>query len=120
MNNENPADPGAPVRKWAYGLLIAVTAGLTGGRILSVQRLYEPNLYRPPGQLTDPRGNWPTVRPLPLPTHGDNDRSRWVTIRSLVEEGTYSIGQRVEYPALDEHRSLDERFSFIVHTATIG
>ena len=29
-----------------------------------------------------------------MPTHGDNDRSRWDTIRALVENGTYAIGVR--------------------------
>ena len=34
------------------------------------------------------------VRPDPSATHGDNDRSRWDTIRALVEDGTYAIGKR--------------------------
>jgi hypothetical protein len=29
-----------------------------------------------------------------MPTFGANDRSRWVTVRSLVDEGTYVIGRR--------------------------
>jgi hypothetical protein len=31
-----------------------------------------------------------------MPTHGDNDRSRWVTVRALVDEGTYAIGRRLQ------------------------
>jgi hypothetical protein len=29
-----------------------------------------------------------------MPTHGDNDRSRWDTVRALVDHGTYAIGSR--------------------------
>ena len=36
-----------------------------------------------------------TVRAAgPFPMLGANDRSRWITVRALLEEGTYSIGKR--------------------------
>ena len=83
------------MRRPIYMLLIAVAAGLVGGRILGVARLYEPYYYKDPqSQGGDSRGDWAKVRPDPSATHGDNDRSRWDTIRSLVENGTYVIGKR--------------------------
>jgi hypothetical protein len=48
-----------------YALLITLAVAAVTGRILSV-----------PG------------------THADNDRSRWDTVRALVEHGTYAIGHR--------------------------
>lgn len=85
----------ASVRRMVYMLLITVAAGLVGGRILGVARIYEPYYYRDPNSPgKDTRGEWAKVRPDPSATHGDNDRSRWDTIRALVESGTYAIGKR--------------------------
>src|SRR5262245_31516575 len=61
----DPAEP-SPLRRSVYSLLICVAVAAVAGRILAV----------------------------PGPTHGDNDRSRWVTIRALVDHGTYVIGRR--------------------------
>ena len=33
-----------------------------------------------------------------MPTFGSNDRSRWATIRALVEDGTFVIGRRDMQP----------------------
>jgi hypothetical protein len=41
-----------------------------------------------------PTRAWPRKRPLPMPTFASNDRSRWATIRALVDHGTYAIGRR--------------------------
>src|SRR5262249_49826044 len=41
---------------------------------------------------------WPTTRPLPSPTFSSNDRSRWATVRALVDEGTFVVGKRVPDP----------------------
>jgi hypothetical protein len=79
----NPAADTIPFRRFVYGIFIIVTAAMVAGRILSVTRVYEPQL-----------GTWPSSRPEPMPTHGDNDRSRWDTIRALVDHGTYAIGTR--------------------------
>jgi hypothetical protein len=70
------------VRKAAYALLISLAVGAAVGRIVGIERVIEPSL------------GWPAERPPALPTHGDNDRSRWATIRALVDNGTYVIGQR--------------------------
>jgi hypothetical protein len=75
-------------------LLIAVAVGTAAGHVLTVERVYEPNLTRAPGEESNPYPPWPTKRPLPTPLLRSNDRSRWCTIRALVDEGTYVIGRR--------------------------
>jgi hypothetical protein len=47
----------------------------------------------------EPTRRWPAARPEPMPTLGGNDRSRWATIRALVDHGTYAIGERTFSPA---------------------
>ncbi len=89
-----PSDPPFAIRRLVCTLFIVLAAGHVAGRILSVSRVYEPELSRPPDNAADPRGPWPKVRPEPMPTHGDNDRSRWDTVRALVDNGTYAIGDR--------------------------
>jgi hypothetical protein len=42
-----------------------------------------------------PPRTWPRSRPQPMPTFSSNDRSRWATVRALVDEGTFVIGRRV-------------------------
>jgi hypothetical protein len=93
-----PTDP-ASLRRGAYALLIIVAVAGIAGRILGVGRVYEPWLSRDPGKSEgeDRRGVWPATRPEPQPTHGDNDRSRWDTVRALVENHTYAIGHRESY-----------------------
>jgi hypothetical protein len=105
----NPADSGIP-RRSIYVLLITVAVAAVCGRILSIQRVYEPQLLKPAAEAQtapdadppdpedldpdDPRGVWPKDRPRPMPTHGANDRSRWATIRALVDDHTYVIGHQ--------------------------
>ena len=72
------------VRRWAYGLVIATAVAMAAGRIASATLVYEPN---------QPRA-WPAARPRPMPTFGSNDRSRWATVRALVDDGTYAVGKR--------------------------
>jgi len=84
----------SPSRLQIYGLLIAVAVGLAASRIVSAQRLYEPAVPQ----------RWPAKTPRAVPTFGSNDRSRWATVRALVDDGTYVVGQRdrsmVMYSAL--------------------
>jgi hypothetical protein len=61
------------LRRGVYALLITVAAGAVAGRILAVT------------------------------TMGDNDRSRWDTVRALVDDGTYVIGHRDIDPASREY-----------------
>jgi hypothetical protein len=75
MNRLEP-DVTARLRRWVYILLIASSAGVMIGRILAVQS---------PDQKT--------------PFLSANDRSRWCTIRALVEHGTYAIDEVIQ----DDH-----------------
>jgi hypothetical protein len=84
----------AALRRWAYVLMITVAASAGAGRILNTQLVYEPVLHRNAGE-DDPRPRtWPARVPRPMPTFSSNDRSRWATVRALVDEGTYVIGRR--------------------------
>src|SRR5262249_51465051 len=75
-------------------ILITAAVASVCGRILNVMRLSDPGLTRAENDPDTKRPLWPKTRPEPTPTHGDNDRSRWDTIRALVDEGTYRIGHR--------------------------
>jgi hypothetical protein len=72
-------------RRLVYRLLIAVAAAMAVGRILGAVLVYEPDLRDRP---------WPPTRPRPMPTFSSNDRSRWATVRALVDDGTYVVGRR--------------------------
>jgi hypothetical protein len=61
------------LRRTIYVLLITVAAGGVAGRILAVT------------------------------TQADNDRSRWDTVRALVDNGTYAIGHRDINPATGKY-----------------
>lgn len=93
--HDRSSDP-TNLRKLVYGLLITVTVAMVCGRICSTQRVYEPNLFRPDSSsdAREVRPVWPKTRPNPMPTFSSNDRSRWATVRALVDEGTYVIGHR--------------------------
>ncbi|MGF1579646.1 MAG: hypothetical protein ACFCD0_09810 [Gemmataceae bacterium] len=69
-----------------YTIVIVVVVGMAIGRIFAVERVYEPSLYA--GE------RWPKKAPPALPTFSSNDRSRWATVRALVDHNTYSIGTR--------------------------
>src|SRR5437870_6016693 len=95
----NPNSEPVAVRRLVYTLLITVAAGVVAARILSVARLSDPGLYRAENHPEDTLHNpWSRTRPEPMPTHGDNDRSRWDTVRALVDNGTYVIGHRDTEP----------------------
>lgn len=77
-------DPTAQIRRWVYLMLILISFGMITAHIMGVERVLQPRLMK----------KWPDNKPEPQPTHADNDRSRWATIRALVEENTYVIGVR--------------------------
>jgi hypothetical protein len=81
-------------RRLVYALLIVVASSGVAGRIANVQFVFEPALFRDESNPADRRTKWPATRPQPMPTFSSNDRSRWATIRALVDEGTYAIGRR--------------------------
>ncbi len=79
-----PLNESGSSRGLVYGLLIALAAATVAGRICSTSRVYEPNVA----------AGWAAARPRPMPTFSSNDRSRWSTVRALVDEGTFVIGRR--------------------------
>src|SRR5258707_15267416 len=84
------------LRRMVYALLITLAASAVLARIVAVVFLIEPYLYST--KDTPPNSGfyrpWPETRPLMVATLSSNDRSRWATIRALVENGTYVIGHR--------------------------
>lgn len=119
-----PADPRVALRWTIYAILMAVAVGQMAGRILAVNttpaaqlsksriesRLAEfkaaqiaagvdeatlaDRMERKRAELTDKLG-------LERPFLSANDRSRWLTIRSLVEEGTYEVDNFFRQPRWD-------------------
>ena len=88
------------LRRSLYSLMLVVATGVMVGRIGNVELLYEPSLHTPkpkpdrPGESYQAR-KWPEKAPVPWPTFSSNDRSRWATVKALVEDGTFVIGRRV-------------------------
>jgi hypothetical protein len=81
MEERRPQDA-AQLRWTVYWLLITVSAGGMVGRILSVDTVNREELQKQVAR----RGER-----IMGPALSANDRSRWCTIRSLVEYGTYEI-----------------------------
>jgi MFS family permease len=90
-----PTEP-IPTRRLVYALLIVIAAGSLAGRILAIERVYEPSVSRPADVVNGWRLEWPSKLPPPTPTFSSNDRSRWATVRALVDDGHYWIGERDE------------------------
>ena len=102
--NAPAQDPTRSLRRQVYWLLITVAAAVAGGCILSTERVYEPSLAVPPGGHADGRYQvWPDKQPRPMPTFGSNDRSRWDTVRALVDDGTFVIGRRDRARATEDN-----------------
>lgn len=77
-----PGDEARCGLRWAvYSLLIAVAVGNMAGRLMAVNSVNRPTAERP--------------------FLSANDRSRWATIRSLVELGTYEIDAIITEPGWD-------------------
>src|SRR5262245_54509438 len=82
-------------RRLVYRLFIVVAVAVACGRILATQLLIEPIIHdNPPEHKKTGKRPWPNKAPKAMPTFGSNDRSRWATVRALVDEGTYAIGER--------------------------
>lgn len=100
------ADTNRALRTSVYGLLITVATGAMVGRIMAVTSVdaigLEGHLHR------EGRKDWQRQRPF----LSANDRSRWATVRSLVEHGTFEIDQIVSQRGWDtidmvKHRGRD-------------
>jgi hypothetical protein len=90
----------ASSRHLVYALLITLAAGSVAGRIAATSRVYEPELSRDEQDPADRKSKWPAKRPRPMPTFSSNDRSRWATVRALVDQGTFVIGRRDKKPVV--------------------
>ncbi len=88
-------DSGKTLRRSVYWLLIALSLASVMGRILAVDSVdtlaLEKHLQR--------RGD--VDRKLQRPFLSANDRSRWCTVRALVEHGTYAIDDIVQEKGWD-------------------
>jgi hypothetical protein len=95
--------PDAPdTRRSVYLLLTAAAVAIAAAKVVGAENVLEPSRYTPPpggysSNPPEPPRNWPEERPDPTPMFSSNDKSRFATIRALVDHGTYSIGTRV-YP----------------------
>lgn len=92
------------IRRSFYLILTSVAVAIVAAKVVSAENVLEPSRYKAPigkdgvkGYGSEPDRVWPTERPDPTPMYSSNDKSRWATIRCLVDEGTYAIGRRV-YP----------------------
>lgn len=103
-------DAAAGLRRTVYGLVGAVAVGIGLGKLAGAENVFEPSRYRPPtedsfgaGRAPEvtPRRVWPERRPEPTPMFSSNDKSRWATVKALVEDGTYVVGKR-DFPAATE------------------
>ena len=130
-------DPNARLRWSVYWLLITLSVGSMTGRILAVNSVDKTGVekYRIEQRLKQRRAklearNVPEekirrdlagLRPrlekryaAPRPFLSANDRSRWCTVRALVEHGTYAIDQVTREPNWDtidmvKHKGRDGR-----------
>jgi hypothetical protein len=77
-----------------YALMLVAATGMMVARVVNVEFLYEPSLYK-----AYPKRNWPTEKPAPQPSFGSNDRARWATVKAIVEDHSYVIGRRLDVPS---------------------
>src|SRR6478735_688892 len=94
-------DPTAAVRRTAYLLVGAVAVFVVAAKIVGGENVVEPSRYAPAEDNSfgadrpdKPTRKWPGTRPEPSPFYSSNDKSRWATVRNLVDKGTYVVGTR--------------------------
>ncbi len=88
MSLENtPSDENSSPRlqRFICAILIVIAAAASLADVLNTTQRYSPR-------------HWPDRRPPHSPFFSANDRSRWCTVWSLVERGTYSIDEIVQRP----------------------
>lgn len=92
---ESSPDATRPLRLGVYAVLIAIAAGNMLGRVLAVNAV---DTIRIETYLKGQgRDDWRKQRPF----LSSNDRSRWATVRALVEHGTYAIDDVISQPNWD-------------------
>lgn len=90
-----PDDIRRDLRRSVYWIMIAISIGGMAGRVLAVNAVDTVRLEK---FLKDKgRSDWQKQRPF----LSGNDRSRWCTVRALVEHGTYAIDEIVKQPNWD-------------------
>lgn len=103
------ADPTTALRRTLYQILTWVAVAIAAGKVIGVENLFEPSRYKPGegkfgadrAPLAVPARSWPGERPEPTPMFGSNDRSRWATVRALVDHGTFVVGRRKNFQATE-------------------
>ena len=101
-------------RRSIYLLLTAVAVAIAAAKVVGAENVFEPSRYTPPASggysanPPDPPRHWPRERPEPMPTFSSNDKSRWATIRALVDDGTYVIGLRVQPHRTDPGKPYED------------
>jgi hypothetical protein len=100
-----PADANSrdTLRRGVVLLLIAIAAGGVTGRLLAVNSVDTVRLETYLNDQARKRAGdgAPSLRDLQRPFLSGNDRSRWCTVRALVEHGTYAIDEIVSQPNWD-------------------
>lgn len=76
------------LRQWIYLLLTCIAATTGAVRISTATVLVDP-------------ARWPESQPVSTPMFSANDRSRWCTVWSLVERGTFQIDEIIKTPGWD-------------------
>jgi len=117
-------DPHAILRRAIYGILIAVALGNAVGRIFAVNSVDNVRLEKYlidravadkktalerdgvtgealTAALAEYQAEVEVKRRQQRPFLSGNDRSRWCTVRALVEHGTYAIDQVIQEPGWD-------------------
>src|SRR5436305_1765988 len=94
----------ATLRRSIYSIMLIAATGMMVARVANVELLYEPSVHTPKPDPDDPEKllparKWPDKVPTPWPTYSSNDRARWATVKALVEDHTFVVGQRVADPA---------------------
>ena len=112
------SDATASLRRSAYLLLTAAAVAVAAAKVVGAENVYEPSRYTPATKdgysavPPDPPRKWPDKRPEPAPTFSSNDKSRWATVRALVDEGSFVVGRRVYPDGRDATKYADEGIVF--------
>ncbi len=112
----------AELRHAIYLVLTLVATAIVTAKVVGVENVFEPSRYESPtpdgfnaDRIDAPTRDWPQQRPQPVPMFGSNDRSRWATVRALVDHGTFAVGHRSDYndPATDSGIIFEDGWSSI-------
>jgi hypothetical protein len=105
-----PADA-SDLRRSVYLLLGAAAVAVAAAKVVGAELVYEPTRYKATEKQTygaEPKREWPRERPDPTPMFSSNDKSRWATVRSLVDHTTYVIGKRTITDPQRPDKYIDE------------